>query len=61
MTNQEYSNTNIQEGERVVRTLEESAEEKSNLTTIAESSEDHREFFDRFKSWEQIRAERYLC
>ena len=26
-----------------------------------DSLEKYDEFFDRFKSWEEIRAERYLC
>ena len=26
-----------------------------------ETLRDYNEFFDRFKTWEQIRAERYMC
>jgi len=45
----------IQEGCEVSRTLDERISIKQEETSI------HTEFFDRFKTWEQIRAERYNC
>ena len=42
----------IQEGAEVERTLD---------NAYLDTPEDHKEFFDRFKTWDQIRTERYNC
>ena len=60
MTTTEYSDTKMQEDEKIAETLEESSDEKSNLIYTVESSENHREFFDRFKTWEQLKENYHI-